>query len=435
MRLTHIDSLRLPFGRLCSAELTVRAPDCGPLASPLPVSFDQGRHVGEGDRTGSWMAVSFRLPAPVARGRLGRAWQAVVQAHGTLRTVFEPGDEGLRLRRVEVTGLRWVEHEVAPGEQMQQAVRRVLDGTCRPFARPSVRLCVVETADGPHLVIGSDHAHVDLWSMLVLVRDLLAALEPAGSGVPAEAPDFTDHTLELLGREPAPEQVRRRWAQILDAGGGVMPRFPLPLGEPEPQPERVEVRDVLDVDGLAAFSSVAAEQAVSPLALTVSVMTAVTRRLAGTGLRTVFPVHSRYDRRWHDAVGWFITNSVLESEDDNPAACARAVKEAVQLGSWPLAPLMEPYGGMPEAPGMFAVSWLDLRRLPVSVDAAGLGAEYVSAAIRTAGVMLWFVLDESGAHLRCRYPDTPQARQNVGRWLDELVAGMRAMADPGVTAA
>jgi GNAT superfamily N-acetyltransferase len=83
---------------------------------------------------------------------------------------------------------------------------------------------------------------------------------------------------------------------------------------------------------------------------------------------------------------------------------------------------------MPEAPGMFAISWLDLRRLPVRVDAAGLEAQYIGAAIRTDGVMLWFILDESGLHLRCRYPDTAEARTHVGAWLDLLVERLRATA-------
>ncbi len=42
--------------------------------------------------------------------------------------------------------------------------------------------------------------------------------------------------------------------------------------------------------------------------------------------------------------------------------------------------------------------------------------------------MLWFVLDGSGLHLRCRYPETPEARDSVGRWLDALVAGLRSLA-------
>jgi GNAT superfamily N-acetyltransferase len=233
----------------------------------------------------------------------------------------------------------------------------------------------------------------------------------------------------LRDRPLAPDEVRSRWAEVLAACGEVMPRFPLPLGEVGAmQHERVEVRDVLDVDASAALAVRAREAKVSALALVVSAMTAVTRERADVPLRAVFPVHSRYDATWHDSVGWFITNAVIESTDPSPRACAEAVKEAVRLGSWPLEDVLQPWGGMPEAPGMFAISWLDLRRLPVRVDTAGLEAHYVGAAILTDGVMLWFVLDQSGLHLRCRYPDTTEARQHVGGWLDALVARLRAQA-------
>ncbi|MFZ2528710.1 MAG: GNAT family N-acetyltransferase, partial [Rhodococcus sp. (in: high G+C Gram-positive bacteria)] len=218
------------------------------------------------------------------------------------------------------------------------------------------------------------------------------------------------------------------WAEVLAAGGEVMPRFPLPLGTASLHAERVEVRDVLDVDDSAALSAQARGDGVSTLALVVAAMTEVTRELAGIPLRAVFPVHSRYDTTWHESVGWFITNSVLESTDTDPTAAAAAVKEAVRLGSWPLEDVLRPWGGMPEAPGMFAISWLDLRRLPVRIDATGLQAQYVGATIRTDGVMLWFILDESGLHLRCRYPDTPEARRNVGTWLDLLIARLRSRA-------
>src|SRR5690606_1937471 len=113
-------------------------------------------------------------------------------------------------------------------------------------------LCALETADATTVVIGADHAHVDMWSMLVIGRDLLAGLE--GRDLPP-APAFAEHTAQLAGRPAAPEEVRRRWAEVLAAGDDVMPRFPLPLGEPASQPERVEVRDVLDVEDSAAFAA------------------------------------------------------------------------------------------------------------------------------------------------------------------------------------
>lgn len=431
MRLTNVAHLRLPFGRLMGYD--VRVSETG---RQLPVSFDQRRHVRAGDRPGSWMAISFRLDEPVPRDALADAWLAVIARHGTLRSVFVPGDDGEPLlREVEIFPGAWTEHAIAPGQAVNDALKEQLDLACTPYAAPSHRLCVLETATGPTVVIAADHSHVDMWSMLVIVRDLLNALAgPDDDRVSslATARAFADHSAALRDRPRAPEEVHRRWREILERSGGIMPCFPLPLGEQIQHLERVEVRDVLDVDDSSAFSSQAGADGVSTLALAISAMTSVTRELAGTSLRAVFPVHSRYEAAWHDSVGWFITNSVLESADSDPRACAAAVKEAVQIGSWPLEEILRPWGGMPEAPGMFAISWLDLRRLPVRVDSVGLEAQYVSAAIRTDGVMLWFILDERGLHLRCRYPDTSEARTHVGAWLDLLVGRLRSFARSSV---
>lgn len=423
MRLTNVAHLRLPFGRLLGYDLTV-----GPQQGAVPVSFDQRRHVARGHRPGSWMAITVRL-ASVDLDALADAWLAVVARHGTLRTVFSPGPDGPRLHDHAMSAGSWVEHRVETGESVNEALRSVLDAFCGSTSRPSHRLCVLQSDDRPTLVIAADHAHVDMWSLLVVVRDLLRALDDPAAVAAEPVRPFADHTAALRGRPPAPDEVRKRWHDIIAASGDVMPTFPMPLGDVAlPVLERVELREVLDVDQNAFLARHAAEQGVSALALVVSVMTDVTWRLARAPLRAVFPVHSRYEEAWHDSVGWFITNSVLESDDASPKASAAAVKEAVRLGSWPLEDVLEPWGDMPEAPGMFAISWLDLRRLPVRVDHVGLEAQYVSAAGRADGVMVWFILDESGLHLRCRYPDTDEARRSVGGWLDALVREVRALA-------
>ena len=433
MRLTNVAQMALPAGRVRSLE--VRAtPRAG---ATLPVSFDQARHVGQGDRPGSWMALALRLPGPPGDTDLAAAWAAVCGRHGTLGTVFSRDDAGaVVLRPAGLEAGTWVEHAAAPRDP-RTLLRTVLDATCRPFAGPSHSLVLVEPDGGaddrrPVLVLASDHAHVDMWSLVVLARDLLVCLDDVRQGAPpgrdlAPVPTFAEHTAALEAMPPAPGAVRRRWADILEAEGGVMPLFPLSLGEvSSPRPEVVDVRDVLDADGLERLSGVAAGHGVRLVALAVSVLTRATRELAGAPLRAVLPVHSRFEQRWHDACGWFITNSVLESYDPEPTACAAAVREAIELGSWPLGPILEPWGGMPQAPGMLALSWLDTRRLPVHLDPA-LEAQYVSAAIRTDGVMLWFVVNDAGLHLRCRYPGTAKARANVGRWLDAVQDGLVAL--------
>lgn len=430
MRLTIVDQVHLPEGRLRSHVLRVGGPPGGGIGGrELPISFDQGRHVREGQRRGSWMAVAFRLPGGVDDDALARAWEAVVQRHGTLRSAFVARpDRSLRLEQLELRRGGWVDHPAPPGVGIRDRLREVLDEACAPYARPSHRLCVVEPADGPpSVVIGADHSHVDAWSLLVLVRDLTTCLDDLAAGrepgrdLPP-APAFADHTAELAERPPVPADVVDRWREVLEAGDGAMPSFPLPLGDlAEPRTAVVEVHDVLDTDALARFSEHAAGLGTSMLAVALADSRAAFADLAGTEvtLRAIFPVHSRYDERWHDSVGWFITNSVIEVPTSEPADCHRAVKEAVVLGSHPLEPIMRPWGGMPMRPGNFAVSWLDNRRLPVAVP-PDLEPQHVSAVVRTDGVMIWFVVNDTGLHLRCRYPGTPEARRSVGDWLDAL---------------
>ena len=60
-------------------------------------------------------------------------------------------------------------------------------------------------------MIAADHAHVDMWSMLVIARDLLSALDAGSDGrelLPGAAPAFVEHTQALLDRNPAPDHVR-----------------------------------------------------------------------------------------------------------------------------------------------------------------------------------------------------------------------------------
>ena len=408
-------------------------------------SFDQARHADGGSRPGSWMAVAFDAP-PVGKGRIAAAWRKVIDRHGTLRSVlrFHEPDQIVRAHDIQVTGGQWRSvgrHDDDP----RQVLRGVFDVCCEPFGSPAHRLAVVSHPDGTRsIVIGLDHSHTDAWSLLVLVRDMLAFLaedtEDTGDTVDAEGaqlrsqvPSFADHTRELERRPQAPAAVRNRWARIMADGGGDMPVFPLDLGDiTEPRDEVVEVFDVLDTDGVARLEEVAAQKGVRLLPLAVSVLTQVNKDMDAGTLRAVFPVHSRkgppQDRtRWSDSVGWFITNSVLECGSADTVDCDAAVYDAITLGSHPLEPLLRPWGGMPQTPGMFAVSWLDNRKLPVSVPAE-TRPQHVSAWIRTDGVMAWFVLNDDGMHLRVRYPGTPEASVNVGGWARRVTERLRTVA-------
>ncbi|NLS10472.1 peptide synthetase [Nesterenkonia sp. MY13] len=435
MRLTNVSQMQVQPGRLSSYSVRARTPAAGQGAQ-LPVSFDQNRHTSFGSRPGSWMAVAFYLPGHISQETLSIAWHIVIERHGTLRSVFTTDDDGaIHLNSTEMHPGSWTS---LASEENPQALRAVLrehfDEVCQSFAEPSYRLCTVEDPTGTgdrQVIIGADHAHVDAWSLLVLARDIAACAQDItegrtpGAQLP-EVKDFAEHSAELAARPHPPEEITQRWREILEVGGQAMPSFPLDLGDiSHPIPEVVEVRDVFDTEELTHVEEHAADHGVRLIAVAVSVMTRLAAELADKPFRAVFPVHSRYDPRWFNSVGWFITNSVLENAETDYRTSYSAVKEAIRLGSYPLGPIMAPYGGMPQEPGMFAMSWLDHRKLPVNV-AEELSPQHVSAVIRTDGVMIWFVINEKGLHLRCRYPDTRQARRSMRTWLAGLVYGLRA---------
>ena len=290
MRLTNVTRVVLPRGRVGSYAVRI-VPD---ETRPLPVSFDQGRHVGAGDRPGSWMSIALRLPDGTTRDAVARAWDGVVAAHGTLRTVFSRDDAGaVRLHEGTASAGEWSEHplEGAGEGPVRDTIRQVFDARCRPFAAPSHRVALIEPGAGsasdggtdaapggdprPIAVIAADHAHVDMWSLLVLARDLLALLGADAASVVGERESFAAHTTALEARASAPAEVHTAWREILDAEGGVMPRFPLPLGDlSAPRPEVVEVRDVLDAAGLAAFTAHAEAAGVRATALALSAQVA-----------------------------------------------------------------------------------------------------------------------------------------------------------------
>ncbi|MDO5617598.1 peptide synthetase [Kocuria sp.] len=461
MYLTNITHAALPEGIVASCALLAPV-STDPISTDqcreLPISFDQRMHVSAGDRPGTWMAVSFELPGPATRQDIGAAWLRVIQRHHTLRTFFDGGGfdgggptpaataattahdvDSLRLLEVpEPLGVRWEEHNTAVSGT-RAILRSVLDRGCSPMARPAHRLCVIEptatdprTADAvPTVVIAADHAHLDAWSLPVLAHDFLEALvhtkSPARDTPVEPAAAFWQHTRELAARAPSPEKIKQRWQEILAAGSGAMPVFPLPLGELEPTPpECVTTSQVLDARQLAEFEHAAEHHGQRPLTLVVSAMTQATTSLAEAPLRAVLPVHSRTDPQWRDAVGWFITNSVVESDNPDLPACRTAIREALSLGSYALEPMMRPYGGMPVPPGMFMISYLDYRRLPAALPAS-LNPQHVSASAPTNGVQVWFVVTDAGLHLRARYPDTPQAQESVNRWLAAVAHHLRTI--------
>lgn len=410
MRLTTINSMKLRPGRVLVYNVEATRDAAGP-----PISFDQRAHCARGPRPGSWMAVSFDLPQPATRTQIAQAYHRLIARHGTMRTAVHNPDAPTLLN-IDISPGQW--HAEAP-EDARDVLSKLFDERCQPFATPSHQLTVVDHAGGDTLtdatiILAFDHTHTDAWSLLVTLRDFCALL--AGEELPPTL-SFGEHSQQLARRSAAPKHVVRRWREHLAAG---MPTFPGDLGNISiARPQVVEVFDIFSAEGLARFDFAAQTGGMTNLALLVQAMSRV------APVRAVFPIHSRKQPHtqagtWENAMGWFITNSVLTYAQGQDVTAA--IRETIELGSYPLAPIMDEF---PTVPGMFAISWLDNRKLPITPDAQ-LHPQHISANFHTDSVMAWFVTNFDGMHMRVRYPDTPQARESVGRWCAGVVGELSA---------
>ena len=139
-----------------------------PAADPGALEFGPARYWHDAEAGKLYLSTSDFQPATCHRYTIG-----VLRDHGV---------DMLQCRRVVLDGLREFREHLggeltisllrAPGEAVNDTLRAVLDENCSPFSVPAHRLCVLETAAGPTVVIAADHAHVDMWSMLVIARDL-----------------------------------------------------------------------------------------------------------------------------------------------------------------------------------------------------------------------------------------------------------------------
>lgn len=143
-------------------------------------------------------AATYHVPAAfVVRGpfdaaAFGRALDALVARHESLRTVFRTGPDGVPLQLVSATGR--VEPRAEHDVPVAEAEARMRAEAARPFdvtAGPLLRCALYAMADGSHRVLlVAHHLVCDGWSLGVLLRELSAGYENETKGLPHSPPEL-----------------------------------------------------------------------------------------------------------------------------------------------------------------------------------------------------------------------------------------------------
>ncbi|MEY9994219.1 amino acid adenylation domain-containing protein [Streptomyces sp. V4I8] len=149
----------------------------------FPTSDAQARllvldHMDPGSAT-YHVPAAFAVRGPFDPAAFGRALDALVARHESLRTVFRTGPDGVPLQIVSAAGR--AEPRLERDVPVTEADARMRAEAARPFdvaAGPLLRCTLYAVADGSHrILLVAHHLVCDGWSLGVLLRELSAGYE------------------------------------------------------------------------------------------------------------------------------------------------------------------------------------------------------------------------------------------------------------------
>lgn len=451
-----------------------RVPDAARRAAaeapehPAPASYVQENHLwrrlanqAAGREQSPWLGLVFDVPGRLDADAMARALQAWVRRHPTLLTWFavDPGGRTIRRHAVppEVLSVEPVARgHHASSDALRDHLRRRFDTDTDPLTWPPFAAGAV-LRDGPGarstVFLAVDHAHTDGYSILLVFHELRALYEAELTGEPArlrEVGSYVDYCAldrERAARLTADAPEVARWQRFFLDGP---PRaFPLDLGtEPGRGYPSVPVElDLFDAAEAEEFAQACKEHGTHVAGGLHAALGLAGHELAGEpAYRGLTVVHTRTERRWLRAQGWFINLAPVEfpvaadgtdgvsfgrvAADAQAAfAAAQELAEVSPLRVAELTPGLAVQAD--DAAVLPMVSYLDFRHVPGSRDWPEARCNALVGPGSSADVPLWVNRLWDRVYLKTRHPDTPTARATVPRFLDHLRHVLRTVARTG----
>lgn len=429
MQLTSAELANVPEGVLLQ---WIPAPSSeGIIVPEAPPTFNQLNHAGTACEHGGWLCVLFDLPGTFDEMTLRDAFTSLLQRHDGLRTIvdFSGSSPQTRCHQGEFSWRR--QNHTLPGDlaERRHALARIIDAATTTRTFPAYLLGAI-VGERVTVVVASDHAHVDAVSMALIVRDLteLYAARQSGRAVNLRpAAGFVSYaaaaaSVTLESADPRLPQ----WHAFFDRHDRGLPHFALLPDSVDKQSNSVvEVRPVLTAAQTHTVAQRARRHGAGMLATLLCASAEGSAAMGGPAtFETLVPVTTRTEPRWHDTLGWLVTNGpaaieVRATSEETLAGAQQHVQSAMVLGRMPLAEVIGSYRpGFSATGDVTMVSYLDYRRVDGHHLHDRLRAQQISASTPATDVQTWWVRNEDGLALRCRFPGTPDAAAVVPQWLD-----------------
>lgn len=469
MHVTSIDRYMLEPGDI--TEWAVAAHPDAVAQSAVPPSYNQQFHLETARTHGVgrsvWMAAAFDLPGWLDRDALARALAYFVRRHDTLQTGFEVVDDRLRRFDLDPADVAFVASDpvhTTSAEEVREHLRHRFTTVCDPLTFPAYVFATIERDTHYTVVSAFDHTLVDGYSLVIALGELRQIYERLSSGAsPLRAENEVTEAdvtrelgdpgsflryceLESIAPVTDVDDPRvREWARFYERCGGTAPSFPIELGvEPgKPAPQGADVRPLADAALTDRFEEICLDTGGSLFTGLLTAMGLAVHSINGkTRLPLQFPLHTRQDPQWANALGWLTTSAPLTVEitpdgdfQSSLAHTHASFRTALTLKGVSMAQVREALGDgyRRTRTDVFMVSYIDYRRLPGTEDHDELNAHHISNVTVADDAQFWISRTNKGLALRSRFPETPTARHSVSQFLETLQRVLVDICEHGVT--
>jgi mycolipenoyl-CoA---2-(long-chain-fatty acyl)-trehalose mycolipenoyltransferase / long-chain-acyl-CoA---trehalose acyltransferase len=416
----------------------------------VPASYQQEQHIRtyrEHSANGLEMA-RLLIPAWNIPGRCDiRAMSYVINSylrrHDTYHSWFD-FDEQDRVVRHTVVNPADIQFVATKSGEMNAAQWRkhILD-TPSPLQWDCFRFGVIQRADHFTFYASIDHVHADAMFMVALFVEIYqnySALVEGGAPIKLPEPgrylDYCtrqrDYTSGLTLESP--EVVE--WFDFLRRNGGTLPKFPLPLGDPDiPCTGDLITVKLMDSHDSDRFEAVCAQSGVRFIGGVFACAAIAERELAGVDTyQVITPTTTRSTPAEFMTTGWFtgiVPISVpVEGMSFNQVARAAqaAFDSGMHLANVPIERVLELAASVPgirkPGPGVPMLSYLDIGLPPLNPVVMGQWQDRNGTLYTDLGaanqIGMWVNRRDTGTTVTVAYPDNAVARESVAQYVDMM---------------
>ncbi len=416
-------------------------------ASEVPASYQQEQHIrayrehsANGLEMARMLIPAWNMPGRCDIRTMTYVINSYLRRHDTYHSWFDFDDDD-RVVRHAVTNPSDIQFVATRHGEMNSAQwREMILETPSPLQWDCFRFGVIQRADHFTFYASIDHVHADAMFMVALFVELhmnyMALVE---GGAPIRLPevgrylDYCERQREYTSTLTLESPEVNEWVDYLHAAGGTLPKFPLPLGDPdEPCTGDLITVTLMDAHDSDRFEAVCAQAGVRFIGGVFACAAIAEREL--TGIETyqvITPTTTRTTPAEFMTTGWFtgIVPISVPVQGKSFAALARAMQETfdagMHLANVPIERVLELAADVPgirkPEPGVPMLSYLDIGLPPLNPVVMGQwqaqnGTLYTDLGAANQ-IGMWVNRRAAGTSVTVAYPDNPTARESVAQYV------------------